>query len=505
MQLYRSNHGHSNQRTEADVSSGFASVSYAARLEVVAHYLGQLAVMLALLMLVPLGGSLVFGEPSFALRYALVCSGLLAAGFAGLRLPRPRRLQVNEGLVIAGLAFLLAPLIALYPMTTGDRLPLIDVLFESVSAVTTTGLSMLTSVEDQPRSLLFARAWMQWYGGLGIAVLSVALFMGHHAAARRLAEPESPDVVATTARTHARQVLLAYVGLTLVGVGVLWVLLGDGFVALTHALSAVSTGGFSSLEGGLAALPLSAAGALTLLGVLGALPLVVLYRVGTGNLKELWEDPEPRALLIMLLAIAVLLAASLHYLNGYGWPEAAQHGLLLGASAQSTTGFASLQISDLDPTAKLLLMLAMFTGGGVGSTAGGIKLLRMLIIFHMLRFLVARSAMPEHALVFPRLAGRKIGALDFQRAALTLVLFLLATVASWLVFLVYGHDPMNALFEVVSAVGTVGLSTGITSPDLDPFLKFVLCLNMLMGRLEILALLVILYPPTWFGRRAAGL
>ena len=109
--------------------------------------------------------------------------------------------------------------------------------------------------------------------------------------------------------------------------------------------------------------------------------------------------------------------------------------------------------------------------------------------------------MPSHAVYEPRLAGRLLEHDDIQRALLLIVLFLLVILLSWLVFLAFGYPALDSLFEVVSAAGTVGLSTGITHNELHPVLKMVLCMDMLVGRLEIVALLVVLYPSTWFGKR----
>jgi trk system potassium uptake protein TrkH len=140
----------------------------------------------------------------------------------------------------------------------------------------------------------------------------------------------------------------------------------------------------------------------------------------------------------------------------------------------------------------------MATGGGVGSTAGGIKLLRLLILIRMIQLAVMRVQLPRHAVVEPAIGGRTLDGLQIEHALVLILLFLLLVLGSWMVFLVAGYPALDALFEVVSATATVGLSVGITGPDLDPGLKLILTLNMLAGRLEIIALLVLLFPGTWY-------
>jgi trk system potassium uptake protein TrkH len=268
-------------------------------------------------------------------------------------------------------------------------------------------------------------------------------------------------------------------------------------------LSTVSTGGFSTYDSSLAALPSTAAWLLTLFSLLGAVPLLLYFHAARGRPSELWRDPEVRALLLAVLAVAMLLSLSLQANMGLAWGAALQHGLMLGTSAQTTTGFASLPVEELDNGSKLLMIFSMLIGGGSGSTAGGIKLLRLLVVLRLLQYFFRRTAMPPHAVAEPRLNGKVLAPIEVERVMLVMGLFIAMPALSWLAFLAYGYAPLDALFEVVSATGTVGLSTGISGPELETPLKLLLCFNMLLGRLEVLALLVLLYPRTWIGKRAS--
>jgi trk system potassium uptake protein TrkH len=173
----------------------------------------------------------------------------------------------------------------------------------------------------------------------------------------------------------------------------------------------------------------------------------------------------------------------------------------MATSAQTTTGFASLPVSELDATAKLALILSMLVGGSVGSTAGGFKLWRLLLLLRLSQLVLHRIAMPDHAVVELRLGGRVIEADELTRGLLLMLLFATVVLFSWFPFLWFGHDPLNALFEVVSALATTGLSAGIASPELHPLLKGILCADMVLGRLEIVTVLVLFAPRTWFGKR----
>lgn len=482
------------------MSNGATTLTYAVRGRVVVYYLALLAFMLALLELPPLAVAWAVGEQTTAWRYLVMVVVLLAAAAAGRRLHTPGRIQSNEAAVVAALAFVLAPLVALYPLTASGLGPL-DAWFEAVSGVTTTGLSVAGSVDQRSPAFHFGRAWLQWYGGLGIAVLSVALFMGRHAAARRLVAATENEDPATTARTQARQVLLAYAALTVGGVALLAAVTGAPFTAVVYMLSTVSTGGFAPADSSLAALSKAGAWVVTGYCLLGAVPLLA-YVHGLRRGRQILRDPEVRALAVMTLLVWLALTWTMASGAGLGWTAALKQGLWLGTSAQTTTGFSALQVADLDPASKVVVMVAMLVGGSTGSTAGGIKLLRLLVVIELLRYFLRRSAMPPHAAIEPRLAGRALDTSDIALAALLIALFAAAVVLSWVVFVAWGYAPLDSLFEVASALGTVGLSTGITAPDLPAPLKVVLGLDMLLGRLEIVTLLILLYPRTWLGRRS---
>ena len=476
-----------------------STLSFAIRLRVVVKYLGLLSFMLAVLAAVPMIVSIAVGEYFLTQRYLVVIALLAIVGMIGTKIEHSDELQNNEALTITALAFLLTPLLMTYPIM-GSGMDFIDAWFEAVSAITTTGLSTVEDLTNKPTTFLFARAWMQWYGGLGIVVLSVALLMGHHTAIKRLVGSGSESMMTTT-RIYARRMLIIYSIITVIGFIVLWWLLGDLFLALTHTLTAVSTGGFSSLNNSLGDISYwSGRYTIILLSLLGALPLVLYYRIFRGSWREVFGDPEFKVLLTMIFVIGILLSISIHKDLNLSWEDAFGHGILMGISAQTTAGFTSININQLGSASFAILITAMFIGGGVGSTAGGVKILRLIIFFRMIQLLFQRSAMPSHAVIQTRIGDKALEENEISGALLLIILYLIVIFISWSVFLLYDYPPLQALFEVCSAMGTVGLSSGVTSPDLEPLLKSVLCIDMLLGRLEIIALLIILYPPTWIGK-----
>jgi trk system potassium uptake protein TrkH len=477
------------------------ALRYSVRPLPVLKYFGQLCFVLALLTLVPLVVSIILGDYRVTLRYSIVVVGVFTTGFFLQRLPTPKRIQTNEAMVVTALAFLFAALVMTWP-TMASGLSFTDALFETISGVTTTGLSVTASVADKPPIFLFSRAWMQWVGGLGIVILFVATMIRPGLAAKRIGDLEDyeEDLVGST-RAHARRVIIVYSILTGFGIIVLGLLGAGWFNSVIYSISAVSTGGFSPHDASLAGLSSQWLQAMViLLSVAGAIPLVLYSRSFREGGRVLIQDRQLQGLLIAGF-VATLLVALFLTRDGFSWIQALYHGALNAFSAQSTAGFSTLDISQINAGAKLTLIFSMLLGGGVGSTAGGIKILRLFVLVQLLYIFLQRPSMPKQAVVEASLGRRRLETDEIQSALSIVFVFLASIAISWLVFVGMGHNPLDSLFEVVSAIGTVGLSTGISAPDLHPILKGVLCADMLLGRLEIIVWLVLFYPRTWIGRR----
>jgi trk/ktr system potassium uptake protein len=488
-----------------DGNQQISSLSYSVRGRIIMKYFGQLCMVFAALSFVVIVVSLIFGEYIFTVRYAVIFIFSALLGIALNRLQVPHAIQPNEALVITGFAFIFASLVSVYPMM-GAGITFVDALFESVSGFTTTGLSTLATVEDKPMTFLFSRAWMQWIGGLGIVVLSVALLMRPGVATKRLMDIEKGEDIVGGTRLYAVKILKVYLTLTAIGIIVLLLLGENIFSSIVHTLSAVSTGGFSIYDSSLLGLKSHAAEiAVIFISLMGALSLILYYTMARTRegYKKFFGDAEVRIFLLVCMLATIFLSISMSVQAKAFSLEVIQKAPLLAFSAQTTTGFSNVNVSELDSASKLILILSMALGGTIGSSAGGIKIIRLVILVKLLHLLLNRASLPEHAVVDFRLAGQPIEKDEVERAALIVFLFVGAIVFSWLPFLIFGYEPLDSLFEVVSAVGTVGLSSGISSQDLPSFLKGVLCVDMFIGRLEIIAVLILLYPRTWFGRRKA--
>ncbi|MGR8934324.1 MAG: TrkH family potassium uptake protein [Gammaproteobacteria bacterium] len=486
----------------ADVSRALAQP---VRFRVLSCYLARLSLVVVLLRSVPMLVSWWNGETVLLLEQLGVMGSIAAVCLPLSRMKVEEDLRTNEVMVITALSFLLTALAGVLPFTA-EGLSFVDALFEAVSAITTTGLSTVEAVQRHSSGFLFDRAWSQWYGGLGIAVFSIGLMLlDQGTASRRLAlngSSDNKDVLAS-GRVHTRILIVAYGALTVLCIAVLLLAGTEPFSAVTHALSGVSTGGFSIYDRSLGAFREWYVQVLIVLcGVLGAVSLPFYFRLVNNGVKELFANQELWGLLSLSALVIVLLWLFSYGEGGFDWPANAEQAVVLGLSAQTTTGFSNTDVAKLDDASKLVLIFAMLVGGSTGSTAGGIKILRLLIVLRMLQLLVARTALPAHAVLEPRLGGDYLESAEIEKALLVILLFAGTVAVSWLPFLLAGYAPLDALFEVVSACSTTGLSSGITAAGLETRLKWVLIVDMLLGRVEFLAFMVFLYPRTWMSLRS---
>ncbi|MGX6648669.1 TrkH family potassium uptake protein [Maricaulaceae bacterium MS644] len=476
-------------------------LSYAVRPRVVAH-IGALALLALIpLPLVPGALALIDGDWPFAVRCGVVLLVFAAIGAFG-RMKRPRAPRLNEALVVMAAVFI-GPPIAMGWAMTAYGVPLNAALFESVSALTTTGMSVLPAPEELDSTLVFTRAWMQWIGGLGFAVLVLGLMGGAGAsAAHRLneAQPMGEDPMAPL-RTRARRTLQVYVLLTAACFLALWATGPDAWTSLQFAMTALATGGFAPHSASAAILE-GWAPKLVLIGfsIVGAISFsfyVQILRKRPPS-EALWSDVLS---LFSFATLAILGLAVFMVLDGVALRDVLAQAPFMALAAQTNAGFTTMEVSSLPPAGLAVLMIAMWIGGNSGSTAGGIKTFRVRTLIAMVRLTLQRTSLPPDAVTRLSVAGRLVRR-DQLESVLTIAILSVATIfIAWIPFLVAGYGA-DSLFEVASAVTTTGLSIGIVGHELEPGLKAVLTVAMILGRVEFIALLIMIWPPTWVGGAA---
>ncbi|SFB11015.1 trk system potassium uptake protein TrkH [Poseidonocella pacifica] len=477
----------------------FSSVRWRARPgKVVWTLLGHGNVLLAIL-LPPLAAALIEREWRLALMFLpgiLLC---LLGVLLTYRRPAPSDLRSIEASVTFALLFLIASILPL-PVFVSLGLGPVDALFESVSGITSTGLSVVPDLESWPISAHFLRAWTQWIGGFAIALAGVALILGPGPAAHVMGETTfgQRDLLQST-RAQARSLLRIYCAITVIGVLLLWPLLPSWWEAVCVTLAAVSTGGFAPRNESLAAYSLGAQ-VLTLLLCLSTTVSFGFYGLARskGALRSLRKTNA--AAVVLTALIGVLATLLLAVATGARDIDELAAESLTFLSAFTTAGFSIGPIEG-SPALTALLLAAMVVGGGIGSTAGGIKLDRALTLLKMVRLEFNRLRIPPSAVTSLMEQGRRVAAERIVSVAAITTCYAVSALVFWIIFLASGEPALPALFDVTSALSTVGLSAGVTGPDLAPHLKGALILAMLLGRLEFLALIAALSPLTWTSGR----
>lgn len=453
----------------------------------VRHHLGGVLRLLGLLLGLPLVVALAGAELPQAGVFAATAGGCLLLG-ALARRGDEHDLPGREALIVTALAYLLFALvgaIVLLPVAAP-----VDAFFEAMSGFTTTGLSVMEE-DALPRSVLFFRSYAQWIGGGGIIVLSLVVLATPGGAASRLYASEfgqenlRGSVVAT-----GRVVLVIYAALTALAY---LALLGAGagvFDALVHALALVSTGGFSAFPDSIGAYGSAAVATVTaVFMLLGAVSFPLYYWAVRGGWRRIAADAQLWALLA-LLATGSLVA--LAFENVTGGASVIFHV----ASAVTTTGFTVDAPGDWAEGTRLLTVALMVVGGSLGSTAGGLKLLRVLILARLAWWALTRIILPREAAIPLKIGGATVNDDELRGAIAFAVLYAAVAFTGALALTTLGVGAQDALFESVSALSTVGLSVGVTGPDLPAWAKLLLSFNMWVGRLEILPVLVLLQSAT---------
>ncbi|KJS18603.1 MAG: metal ABC transporter ATPase [Hoeflea sp. BRH_c9] len=459
-------------------------------------------------MLVPAAVDFYYGNPDwqvFAVSSFSVGAICLASATAtrGANAPFSRRL----GFLLVNLLWITLSLtgaVPLYLSTLG--LDMADALFESVSAVTTTGSTVIAGLDSAPPGLLLWRSMLQWFGGIGIVAMGLLVLPYLKVGGFTVFKIESSD---TSEKPFARFAVFVraffaiYIGLTAV-CAILYSVLGmSNFDAVNHAMTTIATGGFSTHDASFGAFqsPALIWTATTFMAIAG-LPFSVLILFAVRGRLDALRDPQIRAYAGLLVVLSLVVALSLRLNQGESFGSALTHAAFNIVSIVTTTGYASSDYTLWGPFIIVIFFIATFLGGCSGSTSGGIKAYRLVIIFGSIRAGLMRLIYPNS--VRPVRYGAVAVEPEMQR---TVFLFVCAYIGIWalgsIALAATGLDVETAVSGSITALANVGPGIGPVIGPAGNFAtigdpaKLILVFLMLLGRLEILAVLVLLLPAFW--------
>jgi len=469
--------------------------------------LGALLLFLAAALLVPVMCALYYGD---GMAGAFLLSALICATVGGglFRFFRSGfDLTLREGFAVVSFGWMAFALFGALPYVISGGIPsYVDAFFEAMSGFTTTGSTILTDIEGLPPSLLLWRSFTQWLGGMGIIVLSLAILPMLGVGGMQLFKAEVPGPTADrlTPRIQDTAKLLwgVYVLLTVIETGLLMAGNMSFFDALNHSFTSMATGGFSTRNASIAAFNSAYIDwVITLFMFLAGVNFSLHYLALRGRLGDFWRNEEFRFYLWLTVAATALLTA-FNAFGAYGsLGDSLRYSAFQVVSIMTTTGYATADYELWAVFCQYLLVACMFVGGCAGSTGGGMKVARILLLFKHAHVQLYRTIHPR-AVRLVKLGERPVDKEVMQSILGFFAFYMGIFVTASFIMAALGMDLVSAGTSVITALGNVGPGLGTVGP-VDNFAhvpavgKVVLALCMLLGRLELFTVLVLVIPSFW--------
>lgn len=464
--------------------------------------------IVGLVMIIPLLLAFAFGESVMIAAFLLPICGTVALAIVTAVFTKSIRVQFNaaDGALLVFLAWVFTCVLGAVPFQlSGFFDTFTDCVFESVSGFTTTGATVLNDVESLPRSLLFWRSMTQWLGGMGIVVLTVALLPLLGISGVQLLKAETPgpesDRVTPKITETAKILWFFYVALTVLQT-ILLMLGGIGwFDAVTHAFSTMGTGGFSTRNASVAAFQSPwMEWICTIFMILAGFNFTLYFRLLKGKYQDFLHNSEAKVYIGIILTAIIIVTLSI-FPKEASFTDALRRGSFHVASILTTTGFAAADHTMWMPSAQAVLFFLMFIGGCSGSTAGGVKVIRHVILFkqsgnELNRMLYKRGVFSIQLNKKPAHKNLVYGVAGFMFFYLILVFF------TALMTSLSGEDIFSSLNAALITVGNIGLGLGRTGPDFNfhrfpSYLKWIFSFAMIAGRLELWTVFVVFSREFW--------
>ncbi len=483
-------------------------------LKAIAGTLCVLLFFLGVALLLPLSVGLIYREAS-AWSFGVTSLIALIVGGTGWRMTggSGNDLEIRDGFAIVALTWWVLSLVGALPFVLGGVLDSYsDAFFETMSGFTTTGATILggantPAIEALPNAFLFWRSLMHWLGGMGIIVLTLAILPILGIGGMQLFKAEVPgpsaDKLTPRIQETAKRLWMIYFGITMIQVGLLWPAMGL-FDAVNHAFATMATGGFSTENGSVGQYNSPyIEWVITVFMVLAGINFALHFRLLRGQILTFRKDTELKVYLWILLVATVLITWA-NVLPGGGYEsigESIRAGAFQAAAIVTTTGFGTADYEVWHPLAVAVIFLLFFTGGMAGSTGGGIKIIRLvLLVKNSLKEI--KQLIHPNAVIHVRLNDKVVSQEIMRNVLSFFVLYILLLGAGTLVLAATDLALLSAFSVTLSAVGNVGPAFGDFGPtenyaSISSFGKWFISFLMMAGRLEIFTVLILFSPSFW--------
>jgi len=487
----------------------------------VLHTLGTLFLLLSGILLIPFGVSLFYGtrEEIWAFVFSLIASGFTGLVFKYFLKPKKEDITIREGLAIVAFWWMFCALFGALPYWfSGTCDTFCDSYFESMSGLTTTGASIFSDIEALPRGILFWRSMTQWLGGMGIVVFFVAILPTIGVGGHKLFSAEAPDLTTDKIKPRIAQTAkilwVIYLSLTAILIPFLWFGGMEFFDAVCHSFTTVSTGGFSTKNQSIAAFDsLFIEIVIMVFAFIAGCNFILYYQLVTGKFKKVLANSEIRFFVSLMLCAICLVTLALFFFDSTSYNGGVKdhkydsiggslrYAAFQAVSIMTSAGYCNADFDLWPDFCRVFLVLLMFIGGCAGSTAGGMKVARIMLLcksgvrelFHVLR---------PRAIMHVKLSGKPVSE-DIITNTLGFIVINLGLFGVFsLILTIFGTELITSFSAIASMMSNVGPAladagatknySGIAYPC-----KWVLIFAMLVGRLEIYTVILIFLPLTW--------
>ncbi|MBR5550884.1 MAG: TrkH family potassium uptake protein [Muribaculaceae bacterium] len=471
---------------------------------------GLLLLIESIFMLIPLITCLVYNENDYkAFLITILITSVVGGVMTIATRSSDKDMGKREGFLLTALTWVVFSIFGMLPFMLGDsKMSISDAFFEAMSGFTTTGATVMTSIDHLSNGIHMWRCLMQWIGGMGIILFTLAVIpMLNHSGGMQMFNAEvtgvTRDKLSPRISQTAKGLWLVYIILTFILCVLLWLGPMNLFDSICHAFSTMSTGGFSTRTESIGAWDtVYVKSVLTLFMFLGGVNFALLFRAATGHVGDLWKSEVFRAYVIivgvMLGLFVVAIVANNQVLS---WESVTIDPLFQIVSTITSTGLTIGDFENWGPFVVALTFMLMMFGACAGSTSGGAKIDRMLFLMKNIRNEIYRSLHPN-AICSVRINGKVLSADVVNKVIAFLCIYVILILVGGIVLTATGIPLVDAFFSAFSCIGNTGLGAGVTgyggSYDIIPDVgKWVLSLLMLMGRLELFTVLLLFTRTFW--------
>lgn len=466
--------------------------------KIISHYLGRIMQATGIAFLVPVIVAIFYREFNCLIGF-IISSGISLVLGTLLNHINPKNLNIHlkHGMIISSIAWIWASFLGAIVMKIILHLPLLDGMFENTSTWTGTAFTLFTNIESLPHSILFLRSFEGWLGGLGIVIIGITILLRPGTSAAKIYKSEDkderikPSIIKTMHKT-----LEIYIVYTLIGI-VLYILAGlPIFDAVNLCFSMICTGGMSIKNQNIGFYHNNIIYIISMvLMIMGAVSFPVHYKIMKTKGKALFRDVQFQTIIILIIASTLFIL----YLNKFISNEM----LFTIIAAITTTGANCIDPNIMlswKPGIIIILMILMVIGGSSGSTVGGIKIIRFITILKAIEKNVIEIVSPEGRIIKTKIKNKNISDKAIKESCIYFLIFIQLIIVSWIVLLSQGYDSCYSLFDIISAVSNNGLSLGMVNLSMPVVVKLTMIIDMLLGKLEIIPIIVLIRALFEFGK-----